>query len=60
MNGPEHYATAEQCLWHLEQTYAGDPAETVLIARAQVHATLALAAAIAGDIWGKAQAVKSS
>lgn len=47
MNGPEHYAEAEQLL-----AFADSPAAVVMglarvIAAAQVHATLALAAATA-------------
>ncbi len=49
MSGPEHYRQAEQllggALWHLDEGRA-EPA-TLLLAAAQVNATLALAAATA-------------
>lgn len=45
--GPEHYAEAEKCLSRLpDLTYGSDEAREQLAA-AQVHATLALAAATA-------------
>ena len=51
MSGPEHYQQAEELLNHLEgkdrETY---PGQESIIAEAQVHAFLALAAATAlGD-----------
>jgi hypothetical protein len=44
MTGPEHYREAERLLGEAVETHDGQPADTCL-ARAQVHATLALAAA---------------
>lgn len=45
MNGPEHYRAAEK---HLESALGADePDETAHLRYAQVHATLALAAATA-------------
>ncbi|MEO6088981.1 MAG: hypothetical protein ABIQ18_38300 [Umezawaea sp.] len=45
MNGPQHYSRAEVLS---EQSYEADPEHAMyLLARAQVHATLALAAATA-------------
>lgn len=47
MNGPEHYAMAEQLT---AQAHTVDHEFAVyLVAKAQVHATLALAAATASD-----------
>jgi len=46
MTGPEHYRLAEELLTEACETHDGQPADTN-IARAQVHATLALAAATA-------------
>lgn len=54
MTGPEHYREADRLL-SLEGLGAGDdPRDPVIIAAAQVHATLALAAASAApqvDRW---------
>lgn len=55
MSGPEHYAEAERLLKHADQRMAQDDAQHLrthenrirLFAEAQVHATLALAAATA-------------
>lgn len=44
MNGPQHYAEAERCLSWLADYERGSAAVTELLAEAQVHATLALAA----------------
>jgi hypothetical protein len=46
MNGPGHYEAAETLLELAVETHDGRPGNTCL-ARAQVHATLALAAAVA-------------
>jgi hypothetical protein len=46
MTGPEHYQEAERLL-ALNAGERDDPSETVIIAAAQVHATLAHAAATA-------------
>ena len=60
MNGPTHYAEAERLLRHTEQAVSdqfghGSECARQQIAMAQVHATLALAAAAAiatnGDDW---------
>jgi len=74
MNGPDHYRKAEELLVSAVETHEGGPADTNL-ARAQVHATLALAAATALtgaasagnfdeqpdlDAWIKAAGVKPS
>lgn len=46
MTGPEHYREAERLLNQAESQIPGDePSQAALTARAQVHATLALAAA---------------
>lgn len=47
MNGPKHYAEAERCLTVARNSDAGSPTEHYNLAAAQVHATLALAAATA-------------
>ena len=47
MTGPEHYREAEAALGTLYALEAGSPAEAARLAEAQVHATLALAAATA-------------
>jgi hypothetical protein len=49
MTGPEHYAKAEQLLGQAEQLVQADEpsAATWSVEQAQVHATLALAAATA-------------
>lgn len=46
MNGPEHYAAAERLLDSADAA-AGEPGAASNLAAAQVHATLALAAATA-------------
>lgn len=49
MTGPEHYQAAEKALRSAERWETGDEADQrlagILAAKAQVHATLALAAA---------------
>lgn len=45
--GPEHYRRAQQLLADIENVMRGDEREPGLLAEAQVHATLALAAATA-------------
>jgi hypothetical protein len=55
MTGPEHYAEAERLLAHAEHHSSGatyGPEWTLTLAAAQVHATLALAAATAGGTAG--------
>jgi hypothetical protein len=47
MIGPEHYAKAEELLAFTRDAERGTPHEASLFAEAQVHATLALAAATA-------------
>jgi hypothetical protein len=47
VTGPEHYRKAEQLLAMVEDLPHGEAAGPELIAEAQVHATLALAAATA-------------
>lgn len=47
MTGPEHYQEAENCLIDAENSELGSEAEAHSTATAQVHATLALAAATA-------------
>jgi hypothetical protein len=49
MTGPEHYKTAEAALERATDAIIGSHEETYHLARAQVHATLALAAATAAD-----------
>lgn len=49
MTGPEHYKEAERLLSELANVERGSKAEPGLIGEAQVHATLALAAAVTGD-----------
>jgi hypothetical protein len=54
MNGPEHYTEAEKLLTEAANTPAcwdgTNPSATILLAEAQVHATLALAAAQADQV----------
>jgi len=55
VTGPEHYTEAERLLDHAENEARGghDHSEAMALANAQVHATLALAAATAlydGDL----------
>lgn len=47
MTGPEHYQAAEKCVEDVQNMADADAIELVLM-EAQVHATLALAAATAG------------
>lgn len=47
MNGPQHYVEAERLL-ALASLGDTDPRDVLTVAAAQVHATLALAAATAG------------
>lgn len=49
MTGPEHYQAAEELLDVAAKTANGDALERYAVAAAQVHATLALAAATAMD-----------
>jgi len=53
MTGPEHYRTAEMALERAQDATLGGHNETYNLTRAQVHATLALAAATAegGQSW---------
>jgi hypothetical protein len=44
VTGVEHFEKAEECLVKAGQTEDGSDAERYLLAKAQVHATLALAA----------------
>ena len=46
MNGPDHYREAEKLLALLPDTERGSSDEPGIIAEAQVHATLAVAAAL--------------
>lgn len=50
MTGPEHYRKAEEALAQLPESAAGGHWERALLDEAQVHATLALAAATAANI----------
>lgn len=52
MTGPEHYREAEEVLHHAENADSdANPADVQLLLQfAQVHATLALAAATAADV----------
>jgi hypothetical protein len=45
--GPEHYRSTEQLLGHADEAPEGSAVERYYLAAAQVHATLALAAATA-------------
>ncbi|GAA4890809.1 hypothetical protein [Saccharopolyspora cebuensis] len=60
MNGPDHYTAAEEYLDAAEDAVSEQRADQ-LIATAQVHATLALAAATAlgrdGQNWHKAAGI---
>lgn len=47
MTGPEHYREAENALKHATSAEYGSDVERYDLARAQVHATLALASATA-------------
>ncbi len=47
MTGPEHYRKAEEALAKLPESVAGGHYERALLDEAQVHATLAVAAATA-------------
>lgn len=47
MTGPEHYQYAESLVEDARMETDGGPEQTAMLARAQVHATLALAAATA-------------
>lgn len=49
--GPDHYREAERLLAGLADVELNSPREPVIIAEAQVHATLALAAATALARW---------
>jgi hypothetical protein len=50
MTGPEHYREAEQLLEQARASDVGGDMERYSVAAAQVHATLALAAATAADV----------
>jgi hypothetical protein len=55
VNGPEHYAEAERLLALPDVGAGDDPRDPVIVAAAQVHATLALTAAtlyrnVPGDV----------
>jgi len=52
MTGPEHYQHAEELLDLASDDEVGDPVEAYRLAAAQVHATLALAAATALNSGG--------
>ena len=52
MTGPEHYREAEKLLNFSEEKVRGSEVEMSLFAEAQVHATLALAAATAVALRG--------
>ena len=49
MTGPDHYQVAEGLLDDADPSNVGDATRAEMIARAQVHATLAVAAAMGGD-----------
>lgn len=49
MTGPEHYKAAEEILKEIHNMDASSPAAAANLAQAQVHATLALAAASLRD-----------
>lgn len=53
MTGPEHYRYAEQLLDMAGDDELGSDAERYRIAKAQVHATLGLAAALAAARLGE-------
>lgn len=58
MNGPEHYREAEQDIERANNTIVG-PDGKYFLARAQVHATLALTAAVnvtAAEVWDEGYA----
>lgn len=68
MNGPQHYAAAERLLDGLGNSTRGTAHDASTLAEAQVHATLALAAAMAAGLptgrhdwtqWSDAGAVTS-
>jgi hypothetical protein len=52
MTGPEHYKEAERLLATLPKSTAGGAYERALLDEAQVHATLALAAATIDAAYG--------
>lgn len=61
MNGPQHYAEAERLLSHEGlDTVDPMPADHLLIACAQVHATLAAAAATIDALPPSEQAVNNA
>lgn len=49
MSGIEHYREAERLLKIPGLGNGDDPRDTIIVAEAQVHATLALAAALGAD-----------
>jgi hypothetical protein len=54
MTGPEHYREAERQLGQAGDSDSGSDYERYLVASAQVHATLAVAAAVAMSHWNEA------
>lgn len=52
MTGPEHYRTAETLLASMRSATRGTPEDASVLAEAQVHATLAVAAAAGLQIRG--------
>lgn len=66
MDGPYHYREAQKYLMQAGQSDAGSSGSQALLARAQVHATLAVAAATAmaggerGEEWQNALAASPS
>lgn len=59
MNGPDHYRAAEEALDGAEQEPVGSTYERYYLDKAQVHATLAVAAALA-DRYGDGRWVKAA
>lgn len=49
MTGPDHYQAAGRLLDDADPSVIADATRAEMIARAQVHATLAVAAAMGGD-----------
>lgn len=59
MNGPQHYAEAER-LASLAEIGQADPRDPIILAAAQVHATLAAAAATVDALPPSEQAVNNA
>lgn len=59
MNAAEHFAAAERCLDWLSEYERGSAAVTELLAEAQVHATLALAASQLRSLPAEQEAAQS-